>query len=682
MRIHLHRFIPNRTYMQFSRIFVLTLLMFSFGLSIYAQPLTAAKYEDQIEAGDSSLYEGDFINAYEWYDKAYKESRDRGLAALKAIAQYGYRDYRRAEKSYERIFRRDKKKQFESLRIDYANILIHNEKYTEALKQIQMILANGEDEEILMEAKNLKAGIMSMDQYNDNLEAAIGYIEGDVNSPNEEYSPVEYIDGTLYFASFNRKNMITLDGNEEGYECKIYTTTVNKDGEYEKPQPLGEHINRPGFHCANVSFNKEGTVMYFTRSKFTNAQAESTRIWRSKKNSSGWSAAEELETVNGDWFATHPVEGELFGNRVLFFAADIPGGYGGMDIYYATIEGDGFATPVNLGERINTPFTEKTPFYADGTLYFSSDGYPGLGGLDIHYSTWDGTVWSEVTNMGFNYNSSVDDMYYRSNFNGTKAYLVSNRPDKKKRKIKSETCCTDIYMVSIRDIVVDLLALVKDENGPLFGATVELMDNSVEDTPPVTKTNVTTNDFSFILESDHDYTAVITKEGFYPDTITFNTVGILDDYTVNKTVTLKAMPVEEETEVITINEPIRLNNIYYDFDKWDILPDAEDDLDYLIGIMDEYPDIVIELSSHTDARGVSTYNKSLSQKRAESAKYYMVSNGIDPDRIKPVGYGEDVILNQCKNGVRCTDDEHRLNRRTEFKIIEGPQTITVTKQKK
>lgn len=658
------------------------ILLACFATSAWAQPLSSAKYEDQIEAGDTSLFNGDFINAYEWYDKAYQTSKDRDLAVLKAQSQFGYRDYRRAERSYQRIFRRDKENIYDYLKLEYAIILMHNEKCSEALKTLNYVIDNSTDDDDVAEAKVLKQGIEMMDTYPDNLEAAIGFVEGKVNSPFEEYSPAEYVDGSLYFGSFNRKDMITLDGKEENYECKIYVSALNDEGEYDKPEPLGDHINRPGFHCANVSFSEDGSIMYFTRSTFDNAQASTTRIWRSRKTSEGWSAAEECPTINGEWFATHPVEGELFGNKVLFFAATIPGGLGGYDIYYATIKGDDFATPVNLGERINTPYTEKTPFYNDGTLYFSSDGYPGLGGLDINYSTWDGAVWSPVKNMGFGYNSSVDDMYYRSNQAGTKSYLVSNRPTKKKRKLKSETCCSDIYEISIREIVIDLLALVNDPDGPLMGATVELMDLSIDENQ--SKTNMTTNDFSFILEGDHDYKAYFTKEGYYPDSVTFNTVGILDDYTVNKTVTLQPKPVVpdepvEETEVITANQAIRLNNIYYDFDKWDILPDAEQDLDYLIEIMDQYPDIIIELSSHTDAQGVSSYNRKLSQKRAESAKYYMVSNGIDPERIKPVGYGEDVIINHCKNGVRCSDDEHRQNRRTEFKILEGADSITIKK---
>jgi peptidoglycan-associated lipoprotein len=129
-----------------------------------------------------------------------------------------------------------------------------------------------------------------------------------------------------------------------------------------------------------------------------------------------------------------------------------------------------------------------------------------------------------------------------------------------------------------------------------------------------------------------------------------------------------------------MNEPIRLNNIYYEYDDAAILKDAEQDLSTLLGLLQEYPTMVIELSSHTDARGNDDYNKRLSQRRANSAKNWITAKGIDPSRIKAIGFGEAKILNRCKNGVNCTDDEHRFNRRTEFRILEGPQTITIKKE--
>jgi peptidoglycan-associated lipoprotein len=303
-----------------------------------------------------------------------------------------------------------------------------------------------------------------------------------------------------------------------------------------------------------------------------------------------------------------------------------------------------------------------------------------MGGYDIFYAVWNGTDFTGLTNMGYNYNSSADDMFLRFDKSGRTGYLVSNRPDKDKKKMKSIYCCDDIYSLVLRDLIIDLNALVVDtEDGMIDGATVELIDLTAGG-EPTSKTNFTANNFNFLLDSDRKYKAVITHPDYYPDSTSFNTLGIIDDYSVKKTVKLKMKPKEPETEIVSINQPIRLNNIYYDFDDTKILSDAERDLNVLYDLMEEYPDMVIELSSHTDSRGTTPYNKDLSQRRANSAKEWLVREGIASERIQPVGYGESKLVNGCSNGVRCTEEEHQLNRRTEFKIIAGPQTIEIKRE--
>ena len=373
----------------------------------------------------------------------------------------------------------------------------------------------------------------------------------------------------------------------------------------------------------------------------------------------------------------------------MFFCSDMPGGSGGMDIFYANILGDGeFSTPVNLGKSINTPSDDLSPFFTEGTLYYSTDGKPTIGGFDIFYTVWDGTEWSQVENLGLGFNSSYDDLYFSTNADGKSGYIVSNRPSEGKRRLKSKTCCDDIYSFEVQELVIDLIATVVDESeGALNGATIKLKNTTDPIANPTdSKYNALGNEFQFLLGSDYKYKAVITADGYYPDSIEFNTAGILDNYTVNKTIRLNPIPKEPdpvittETTTVTINEPIRLDNIYYNFDDTEILQDAEKDLNVLFDLLNKYPDMVIELSSHTDARGRGAYNESLSQRRAESAKEWLVDKGISKKRIQPVGYGEKVIINHCKNGVDCSDDEHRQNRRTEFKIIAGPQTIEITKE--
>ena len=247
--------------------------------------------------------------------------------------------------------------------------------------------------------------------------------------------------------------------------------------------------------------------------------------------------------------------------------------------------------------------------------------------------------------------------------------------------MKSKTCCDDIYQFHIRDIVIDLITTVYDGTVPLPGTKVTVFEVDRGKTgKSQQQVNDKINDSQFPLDQDKAYKVLIEKEGYMPAEFEFNTVGVVDNFTVRRTIKLaKKVPDNSGMETVTINEPIRLNNIYYDFDDDKILPDAEKDLGFLVELMKKYPDMVIELSSHTDAQGNDAYNERLSQRRAQSAKNWMVSKGIKESRIEAVGYGEEFILNDCFNGIDCSDELHRVNRRTEFKIISGPTTIEVKK---
>ena len=397
-----------------------------------------------------------------------------------------------------------------------------------------------------------------------------------------------------------------------------------------------------------------------------------------EKGEKGWGPPVELQGINGDYIARHPAYGQLYGKEVLFFSANIPGGFGGFDLYYADrISDTEYAIPVNLGASVNTAFDDQNPFFLNNKLYFSSNGHPGLGGLDVFRVDWTGTAWGKVENVGAGYNSSYDDMYFRVNEEGKLGFLVSNRPDEESRSLKSKTCCDDIYQFHIREVVIDLLASVYEGTTPLTGAKITVFEvNQGKTGKSQQQKNDKTHDFQFGLDKDRAYKVLVEKEGYTSVEATLNTVGINANQTIKKQFAL-TKKADTGMETVTINEAIRLNNIYYDFDDDKILPDAEKDLTFLLGLMKKHPDMVIELSSHTDAQGNDAYNQRLSQRRAQSAKNWLVSNGISEKRIEAVGYGENYILNHCINGIDCTDDEHRFNRRTEFKILEGPTTIEV-----
>ncbi len=663
-------------------IFIASLVLMN--ITLIAQPTTKVTYETKLEVADEAARSSDYYTAIKWFGEAYKESKDITLQIVMGDMYALARDYKRAAKIYERVIKRDKNGDFFELKADLGRMYKYQGLYKEAVTEFQKVLADTEvSDEVKEEVKRELAGIESMDGLNDNLEAVIAFMPGKVNSGSAESSPALTPDGTLYFSSFNRSKTIIFDGDQGDYHAKIYSSESDDKGEYKRPKAVNDKVNREGFNSGGVSFSRDGKTMYFTRAKLLNNAIETSQIYMSRKTDRGWGAAELLTNLEGDFNCKHPVEGELFGQKVLYFSSDMDGGKGGYDIYYCDIDSDEFGLPVNLGDIVNTSGDEISPFYINGTLYFSSNGLPNIGGYDIFYSQWNGSSWDDPTNMGFNYNSSYDDMFLRFDNKGSNGFLVSNRPDKNKKKMKgNESCCDDIYTVYIKELVIDLEAIVNDEKGPLKGATIELFDLTLGAYPD-SKTGFDNNKFRFQLEADREYKAFVTKDGFYPDSIMFNTNGIIDDYTISKTVQLKPRPEDDKSdvEIITINEPIRLNNIYYDFDKANILPDAEKDLEVLLDLLLEYDDMTIELSSHTDSQGKAPYNQRLSQRRANSAKKWLVEEGIESKRIKAVGYGESVILNHCTDGKRCSDEEHRLNRRTEFKILTGPKTIEIKKEK-
>lgn len=675
-----------------SRIFSFAIAVL-FSITFYAQPITNNTFEQKVAAAQEAEDNANYLGAYEWYEKAYDDIRkgSRGNPRVKEFAEklatlnYVLRDYEKSEKGYSRLLKNDDENVYVDLRYDYAMALKAQAKYDKAIVEFNKVIKMSSNEDLKKKSKFELQGIEQLKGLEPNVETGIVPLSKEVNSASAEYSPRENPDGMLYYGSLDRRDEIEVDSDDDDYHAKIFMVGKNKDGKFDDAEELKQNINRKGFHNTHLAFSEDGRTMYFTRVQTTGTEITSSKIMVSYKKDSGWSAAAEAPTINGDWISKHPSVGQLFGRNVLYFVSDMDGGKGGLDIYYSNILADGaFSAPTNLGDKINTSKDEIGPFYYEGTLYYSTDGLPTIGGYDIFYSLWDGSDWSMPENMGLGYNSSYDDMYLSFAAPGNRGYFVSNRPTESKKRLRSKSCCDDIFEFSIREIVIDLLAIVTNESQePLEGATIKL-ENLTDPIsyPTDMKYNSLGNEFQFLLDSDYKYKAVITREGYYPDSIEFNTAGILDNYTVRKTIKLEPIPVEPEepettTEIVTINQPIRLNSIYYDFDDAKILPDAEKDLNLLLGLMNEYSDMVIELSSHTDAQGVSRYNEKLSQRRAESATAWLVQKGISEDRIKPVGYGEEQILNHCKNGVRCTDDEHRFNRRTEFKIIAGPQTIEI-----
>lgn len=687
------------------KIFTLTIFL-GLGFSVVlAQPIRKAAYDVLVQTADEQYQKKDYYQALKKYEEAYEEKQDRTLLPKIAELQYLIRDYRGSERTYARILRRDDDNEFVETRYLYGRVLKMNEKYPEAIAELKLFIENTSSDSLKTLAQNEIAGAeMAMNTPPPTKKVNMESAGREINTPFSEYSPVfGRAKDVMYYAGFDTKEVIIVDEKTTNYHAKIYTSVKGERG-WEKPKVLDEKINRPGYHNVNVSISPDGNRMFFTRAQLDGNVMSEGKIYYSVGGDDAWGAANEVQGVNGDYIAKHPVVGELFGREVLFFSADMTGGKGGFDLYYAPLEGEGkYGTPVNLGSTINTLGDEESPFYLNGTLYFSSTGHPGFGGADVFFSTWDGQKWSDPTNMGNAYNSSVDDLYFALDNEGFNGFLASNREGG--RSVEARTCCNDIYTFAIPKLSVDLVVGVFDEaRKPLTGGTVQLLEfqnNKVGQTN--SQTSAQGNRFGFELTFDMPYRVIAMREGYYPDTVEFNTVGLKESKTIEQRLYLKAKPLppaEPEYDTISIEQPIVLENILYKFDSDRIETEAESDLQVVYELMTEYPEMKIELSSHTDFRGDNNYNKDLSQRRAESARRWLVRKGISRDRIEAAGYGESVprtvsarqaaeheflkegdILTEAYINKLATEEQkevaHAINRRTEFKILEGPTTIII-----
>jgi len=670
-------------------LFFLTLAIFS-AIGTQAQPLNRATPEANLKSAQEAEADGNPYAALVLYEKYLDENKtDKQTAAKVAKLNFDLRDYEKAEKGFSRLVNRDRKLEFTELKYWLALSMKYNGNYAEAVDMFNQYITDGADEALKKASKLEIAGCEIAKKMKQPENLIVGNIGKTANNPQTDGSP-SYSAGELYFTSIRSKEVVVLNGKEGDWHSKVYTTTKS-GAEYGEPEPLGTEINREGWHQGNVSVSSDGKTMYFTRVELTEKGQDigTSKIFVSQKGSDGWSGANEAAGVNGDFIAKHPCEGELFGEKVLFFVANMPGGKGGFDLYYATRKSENtFGLPVNLGDVVNTPGDEASPFYQDGKLWFSSNGRPTIGGYDVFETQWNGAVWSDPKMLPLGINTSLDDLHYSRSSDGYTGFLQSNRPGP--NNLKSKTCCDDIYAWELERIKVELVAKTfrlkrrgEKENQPLKGAVVTMLDVTEKKAANLDeKSNLASNDFPFTLMPEKSYMVIANAEGYKPDTLLFNTLGVKKSTSIEKKLTLRLIKREPEYDTLRINEPIRLDNILYDYDKDNIRPDAEPDLQSVVDLMKKYPEMKIELSSHTDARGIDAYNEDLSQRRANSAVAWIVAKGISADRIVAKGYGEKQLQNKCTNGVECTEEEHQLNRRTEFKITAGPTSIVIEKVEK
>jgi len=676
--------------------------------------------------------------------------------------------------------------------LNYAKILKSNGNYSEAktefLKYIE--LEPAEKGNVSKWVESCQRAIERMNP--DSLVYEVKDINS-LNTKNSEFGLIRFGKGFIFTS--DRKN----DAEDKNNICewtgkpylKLYSISGNINEALSAKAVLIDSLNSE-CHDGQAVYDSIHKIIYFTRTKMMRVPKQPINndptYWRNNFDLSGYENRLEIYTAKYDkgvWKNVKPFE---YNNpqysvghpalspdgKILYFVSDMPGGYGGDDIYYCEAQKDGkWSAPVNAGNTINTEGKEVFPYIDKaGTLYFASDNPKGMGGLDLYYSTGSKNKWSKPINLGYPINSSKDDFSICVTEPGKSGYFSSNRdggvgaddiygfslaPNKKhvlcvralellknnslvelkdakvninndegkykksltpnnKGKFLDVVDLTSPYLITIKkdgyrsqsktikvknsdgDTIYVDLTTKKSENIILIGETKEqdgqhalvsdakiIMEN-IEDNIIDSLKSDAKGKFSLSVDFNKTYLFTVLKDGYYTQTkkitvkkeatkdslnvesITYMMKGgILTENKTNDWIPVKdTLNMEIFLNKIIMNQSVIVENIYYDYNKWDIRPDAALILDNIVSMLKQNPNISIELSSHTDSRGADFYNYILSQKRAESAAKYIASKGINAKRITAKGYGKSKLINNC---TKCTEEEYQMNRRTEFKVI-------------
>ncbi|MBK8499598.1 MAG: OmpA family protein [Flavobacteriales bacterium] len=326
----------------------------------------------------------------------------------------------------------------------------------------------------------------------------------------------------------------------------------------------------------------------------------------------------------------------------------MPGGFGGTDLYVCERTVEGWGYPKNVGPTINTSANEMFPTMKGDSLFFASNGHRTLGGLDIFLSTRTSDGWSEPENMNYPINSTFDDFSLAMLPGDRSGYLSSSRSGADR-----------IYTFDAHDptLTLNVRFLDQEEGEPMAGVEVKLLDMTSNDT--IVLFTDKDGGFAFPLKPGREYRVQGGKDGMFTESRDVSTLGQRTSRNYNEEFRLKK---------VVIDRPIVIENIYYDYDRWDIRPDAAVELDKIARLFIDNPQLAFELGSHTDSRATDLYNLVLSEARANSAVDYLIRMGVPADRITARGYGEKRLVNRCANDIECSEEEHQANRRTEFKV--------------
>ena len=752
------------------------LLIIAFGSNLVAQ--TA-----KLRAGNKQFENLAYMDAARIYEDFLRLDKKKDPVETKEALEklaYSYRklqDTRNAERIYGQLIEQFSDVESKNV-LYYAQALSANAKYRDAQK---MYSKYAEMQSSDLRGRKLTVAYMDMNRfYKDSSSYKIDYLP--INSRQADFSPMYYKSGIVFVSARdesgvvkrvfqwnqtpfldlyiapdtsalkggrvvanNRSGAATLGANQNSTSSVL--PSVETEETYVQPLTKAEIFSKTintKYHEGPASFFKDYSKMVFTRNNYNKGKTGKgsdkivkLKLYLADQKGKDWGNVKELPFNSNDYSCGHPAMSS--DDSKLYFVSDMPGGYGGTDIYVVEYNGGQWGTPVNLGKEVNTEGNEMFPYIdGAGNIYFASDGHEGLGGLDVFFAELkDGIAYKGVENLGAPVNSEKDDFGLITDAQRMSGYFSSNR---------SRTSGSDDNIYSFRRVCRQMNIFVFDAktNTPIEGADVRVLKNNANQ--DLQQTGLDGN-VKLCISPNADYEFKALKEGYATNSVRFSTltqsakpnmsvsiylektentiirgtvkreatqkpeagvkVTIRDekskterstltgadggyefevdpkgDYTVKaeknkmapnksqlgKQKKSKGKTIENDFSMYGEGDVFRLDDIYYDTDKFFIRPDAAQELDKVVSLLKKYPTMSIELRSFTDSRANDSYNQRLSERRARAAYDYIIRKGIEPDRLTSNGYGENELVNDCGNGARCNDDEHQLNRRTEFKI--------------
>jgi peptidoglycan-associated lipoprotein len=637
--------------------------------------LSSCGAKSRLTTADKKFEAGEFAPALSIYRKVYdkipyKETQTKARVAFRMGECYSKLNQSQAESMYQRAIR--SKYQDSTVYVRYARALHRNGKYSEAGKYYKLVI---DKDSIGILAKNGLEAIDNVPRWK--AEPTRHVVKRDPLFYTRNayvFSPAfqGYDSETLYFSSTKSLAKKDPDVNYVSNQPNAQLFFIKKDltGKWSKPEPVFSQEMVKGSDIGASAFTPDGRKMFITKASQKAESDASVEIYTSSRAGGEWSEPRKITFFKDTSISVaHPAIG--MDGETIYFVSDAPGGFGGKDIWKGKISGNECKFVENMGPQINTPGDEMFPYVRmNGELYFSSDGLPGLGGLDLFKAEVLPENQWKVTNMGIPMNSNYDDFGICFDAKKESGYFSSNRG-----QTKGFDAIWSFVLPEMEVLVEG--KIMDDKNNPIPDATIRLVSNTGLNTRVTSRKDGT---YKIKIEKDMDCVMLGVARGFLNKSASVSSAGVKGSKTFNIDFVLPA-----------VFRPVQMKNIFYEFAKWDLTSESEAGLQELLKILVDNPAIVMELSAHTDFIGNNEANKILSQKRAQSVVDYLINAGISADRLISKGYGEEnpVVADENLNALYAyipagqvlnetfiltlTPEQqvavNQINRRTEFKVV-------------